>query len=345
MSPLEADIRAAVMADGPMGLDRYMGLCLFHPLHGYYATGHPIGARGDFVTAPEVSQMFGELCAVWLMSRAGTAPIHVVEMGPGRGTLALDLDRTMRGRIPFKLHLIERSSSLRETQRGRLGDDVTWHETLEDFAAAADGPVLLVANELLDALPFRQFVREADRWRERVVTLDGDRLAFALREAATDLSPAPEGTVREVSPAREALADGIASLVAERGGAALLFDYGSLAGGTGDTFQAVRDHAPCDPLDRPGTADLTSHVDFEALALTAEAHADVHLATQGEFLLRMGLLERAGRLGADADGETRTAIEAAVHRLAHPDGMGDLFKTMAIVPRGTAPPAGFEERA
>ena len=345
MNRLEALVREEIERDGPIPVARWMQLCLLHPEHGYYTTRRPIGAAtGDFVTAPEVSQMFGELVAVWAASVA-PEPFALVECGPGRGTLARDMVRVLRatGR-DVELHLVEASPSLRAEQRETLGPvRAAWHDTATAAFAATDRPLVLVANEFLDALPARQFVRRDGAWRERAVGVVDGRMAFVLAPGTLDAPAAPDGTVREIAPAREAWVAEVAQAVRARGAAALLVDYGSLQGGTGDTLQAVRAHRFADPLEAPGEADLTTQVDFAPLLAAAKAEGcAVAATTQGAFLLSMGLLQRAGRLG-HAHPDRQERLQADVERLAGPDAMGDLFKVAALWHPDRSPPPGFSE--
>ena len=353
MTPLDRLVREEIRRNGPIGVAELMNLALNHPRHGYYATRKPIGAEGDFVTAPEISQMFGELLAVWaaaVWQRAGRPHrFALVEIGPGRGTLMRDAARTAAqvGGFAPELHLVETSPSLRDEQRRTLeGHSVTWHETFEAFAATWHGPFVLLANELLDALPARQFVHAGGTWRERMVTLEGERLVFAAGAPVPALADTAgsEGEVREASPAREGLVARVARTLASRCGGALFVDYGSLSGGTGDTLQAVRRHAYAPPLERLGLADLTTHVDFAPLLRIArENGCEAATTTQGAFLLALGLLERAGRLGRGRSAEVQERIRDEVERLAAPgDGrraMGELFKVLALChPSGETPP-------
>lgn len=359
MTPLKCRIASLIAATGPIPVNEYMALCLFDPQHGYYTTREPFGLAGDFVTAPEVSQMFGELVAVWLchawMTIGRPMPVTLAEIGGGRGTLMKDMMRTVSrvapvlgGRASFPMlggqasfAMIETSPRLAEAQKTTLAGTsaaIGWHETV---ATLPKHPLLIVGNELFDAVPIRQFVRAGAGWRERVIGLDdaGEPRFFAgagsldpalLPDEAVD---APQGAIAEIAPARTALMDAIAERIAGQGGAGLFFDYGHVRPGLGDTLQAVRRHQHEDVLENPGEADLTAHVDFAALAAAARSHGlAAHLATQGEFLLAMGLLERAGRLGADADEATRARISGEVERLAGPDRMGELFKVLAILP-------------
>ncbi len=316
---LAARIRRIIEADGPISLAAYMAHCLGDPEHGYYMTRDPLGAAGDFVTAPEVSQMFGEIVGAWLAHAWELAPaprIRLVELGPGRGTLMADVLRVAARHPHFcaavSVHLVETS------------------------------PVLVVANEFFDALPIRQFIRSEGAWRERVVGLNAaGQLSFGIGpELLAEGPEAPEGAVLEVAPAGEALAGEIARRIAADGGAALIVDYGYATGGPGETLQAMRRHAFVDPLAAPGEADLTAHVDFATLARQAKAAgAAVHgPIAQGKFLLSLGLRERAERLGAAAAAPTRETLRASVERLAGAEGMGGLFKVLALTRPGVTPP-------
>lgn len=351
-TPLAEQLTRQISQSGPMSVAEFMALCLFDPENGYYTTKEPFGKGGDFVTAPEISQMFGELVAIWMASAWSAAgkptSCTFAEIGPGRGTLMRDMLRTLRTAMPdfpaaASIYMIETSPRLQAAQKAALGentDNIQWVERVEDLPHQ---PLFLVGNELFDAIPARQFVKSGDEWTERMVGLDDEgNLAF-IAGAGTlqppDLPPdatgQPDGAIFEISPAREALAEIIAGRVAKDGGAALFFDYGHLKPGFGDTLQAVRTHNYEDVLASPGEADLTSHVDFSALAsVSRKVGAQPALLTQGDFLLKMGLLERAGRLGREADQATREQIEIDVERLAGPDGMGKLFKSMAIFPIG-----------
>ena len=314
-----------IRAEGPISVERYMGLCNAH----YYATRDPLGAAGDFTTAPEISQMFGEIVGAaladcWL--RAGApADAAFVELGPGRGTLAADALRVLRkAGFGGEVHFVETSPTLR-AQQAEQASEARWHDRLDDLPSA---PFLLVANEFFDALPVRQWVGD----EERRVTIDGDRLAFTIN-----------GAIREDSPARAAAAKQIGAHVAERGGVALIIDYGHDRSAEGDTLQAVRGHRYADVLADPGEQDLTAHVDFEALAKAASV-ADVavtRVVEQGEWLERLGIDARAATL-AEAHPERAEAIRAERHRLCDADAMGRLFKVMAIHSPSWPAPAGFE---
>jgi len=348
VTPLAERIGRLIEASGPIGVDDYMALCLFDPTHGYYSTREPFGAGGDFTTAPEISQMFGELVGVWVcqawQSASAPSPVTIAEIGPGRGTLMKDVLRTL-GRLDPSLvrnanfALVETSPRLTEVQKRTLdgsGTEIAWHASIEALPPA---PLILVGNELFDALPIRQYVKTAAGWRERVVGLDRDgQLAFMAGPGAPDealLPPdavgASEGAVVELAPARTALMEAIAQRLADNGGAALFIDYGYLEPHTGDTLQAMRRHEYDDVLARPGEADLTAHVDFFALASVARSRGlTASLTTQGDFLLGMGLLERAGALGANGGETLRERLTGEVERLAGPDAMGELFKVLEI---------------
>ncbi|MDW6022315.1 class I SAM-dependent methyltransferase [Mesorhizobium sp. BAC0120] len=357
MSGLRDRIVRLIEANGPLSIADYMAFCLFDPKDGYYTTREPFGASGDFTTAPEISQMFGELVAVWLLTAwralGRPSPVTLAEIGPGRGTLMKDMLRVL-GRLgpdlwgSASVAMIETSPRLVAVQKATLGDLADrpeWHETIDTLPRQ---PLLIVANELFDAIPIRQYVKADGRWMERAVGLTEAReLMFTARPGAPDpalLPPdaatAPDGAIAELSPARTALMEMLAERVAEGGAAALLIDYGYSKPAVGDTLQGLSHHAYTDPLADPGKADLTAHVDFSALSEVAKAHGlDAHLLPQGEFLLRMGLLERAGQLGAAADSATRRRLQSEVDRLAGSDGMGTLFKVLAIAPTGAPLPA------
>ncbi len=361
MNPLEVEIRARIESEGPLSIADYMMLCLTHPEYGYYTTGHPVGGRasaersgGDFITAPEISQMFGEMIGVWCMevwqALGEPNPFSLVELGPGRGTLMRDLLRiatALPGFLPAAdIHLVEISPTLSEQQSLLLSQaQITW---ISDIAALPDQPAIIIGNEFLDALPFHQWVKAGNLWHERAVGLIESQLAFTTRAATLSPSILPGkhqdeavGTIFETAPAREAVIARIADLLVRQKGAALFIDYGHREPGFGDTFQALKDHAYANPLEAPGAADLTSHVDFAALATVAREAGCVvpPMTTQGEFLLTLGLLERAGNLGSGRESSIQRQLEQAVERLAGPDQMGTLFKAMAF-----GAPASLGER-
>jgi NADH dehydrogenase [ubiquinone] 1 alpha subcomplex assembly factor 7 len=365
MTPLEAEIRATIAATGPMSVAAYMELCLSHPEHGYYTTRDPFGARGDFITAPEISQMFGELIGLWaaavwqIFPASARDAVNLVELGPGRGTLMADVLRAASVipafRAAIRVHLIEMSPILRQRQEDTLsacGVPVQWHDHPMEMPWA---PSIIIANEFFDALPVHQAVKVPGGWHERTVGLDGDRIVFALRpelmwrldEALPPgIRAAPTGAVFEWR--RDWLMRHVARRAAQYG-AALVIDYGHLESRIGDTLQAVSRHGFAGPLDAPGEADLTAHVDFQALREAAAGEgARVHgPLTQGEFLHRLGIAERARKLKTAATAKQAEEVDAALARLtaAGPTGMGELFKVMAFAhPRLPALP-GFEVEA
>ncbi|MGL5362275.1 MAG: class I SAM-dependent methyltransferase [Bosea sp. (in: a-proteobacteria)] len=347
MTQLKREIIDLVRTEGPISVARYMGLCLGHPLHGYYTTRDPFGASGDFITAPETSQMFGELIGLWAgevwRMMGAPASMRLIELGPGRGTLMADALRAARAVPGFidalRVHLVEMSPVLRDRQAealaGYAGHKPRWHGELTE---ALDGPCIIIANEFLDALPLRQFVHQSGRWHERLVGLDasGSDLAFGLNaEPARGITgDAPEGTLLEHPAEALALVTGISHHVTAHGGAALFIDYGSIEGGFGDTLQAMRKHAFSPVLEAPGQDDLTVHVDFARMADAARrAGAATHGAvTQGAFLASLGLAERAFALSRKAGIAQAEALASAVMRLTGPgpEGMGELFKVLAV---------------
>ncbi len=356
MSGLDAILADEIRARGPLSVARFMELALGHPTLGYYERQDPLGVAGDFVTAPEISQMFGEIVGLWLAQAwsdlGRPAPVRLVELGPGRGTLIADLLRAtarVEGfRAALSVHLVERSARLRRLQAERLvGVDAAWHDELDQVPP---GPLLLVANEFLDALPVHQLVRTGRAWVERRIALtDERRLVFVLDERPSPLAgqvptcDAAAGTVAEVGPARAALAHRIAARLAAAGGVALLVDYGAWAERpTGDTLQAVRGHAACDPLASPGEADLSAQVDFRAVAEAARGGgaAVYGPVPQGAFLRALGIEARALRLLERARPEQRRELRAGLLRLTDPAAMGELFKVLVLAGPGRPPP-GF----
>jgi len=355
MSPLKARLVDLIGALGPIPVAEFMAMCLYDPKHGYYTTRDPFGREGDFTTAPEVSQMFGELIGVWVAGvwAAMGRPKRVViaEIGPGRGTLMKDMARTLAKIAPelrenARFCLVEVSPKLASTQATTLqgtSGRFDWHETVDTLP---EYPMIIIGNELFDAVPMRQYVKASGGWRERMVGLDSkDELTFLAGAGGIDpafLPPgadsAPDGSIVEISPARTATMGAIAGRIAAKGGAGLFLDYGYAKPAVGDTLQALLKHAYDDVLAHPGEADLTSHVDFAALASEAAGRGlDTSLMTQGDFLLRMGLLERAGRLGRDADDATRNRLRSEVERLAGPQQMGTLFKALCVARPGRMP--------
>lgn len=350
---LERRITRQIAATGPISVADYMAMCLFDREAGYYTTREPFGKDGDFITAPEVSQMFGELVGVWCVSawQALGSPSEFVlcEIGPGRGTLMNDLIRAAGKIAPdfiaaAKIHMVEISERLTQIQQTTLGEHKNSIEWQKQFSDVASGPLILVANELFDAIPSRQYVKTNGRFVERMIALDAEQnLAFASGSGSIEqtlLPPAndiaPEGSIFEIAPARSALMQEIAARIHRERGAALLFDYGHLQQGFGDTLQALSQHSSVDVLHIPGAADLTTHVDFYSLAQAARAEGcKTSAMTQGEFLIAMGLLDRAGALGQGKSAAFQDQIRADVERLAGPDQMGTLFKVLCVTDPAT----------
>lgn len=362
MSPLAAILARLIRERGPIPVDAWMAAALGDPDYGYYTTRDPLGAGGDFVTAPEVTQVFGELIGLWAAavweSLGRPAPVLLAEVGPGRGTLIADALRAAARVMPpfaaaLELHLIETSPLLRERQRDTLaaaGRDrpVTWHA---DLASVPDGPVIAIANELFDALPVRQLIRTETGWAERCIGLDDGRFIFTAIPLASPPAELPDeaaavavpGDVVEVCPAGRTLAADLAGRIVRRGGAALIIDYGYGRPAPGETLQAVRRHAFADVLDRVGETDLTAHVDFQALAEAARgvgARAWGPLP-QGVFLGRLGITERAARLARGATEAQLPSLTAGVRRIISPQEMGLLFKVLAVTAADGCAPPGF----
>ena len=352
-TPLLEHLCGLIRAGGPLTVERYMEIALWHPQLGYYATHSPVGARGDFVTAPEISQVFGELIGFWfadLWQRSGAPdPVIVCELGPGKGTLMADLLRAAATVAAFRraihVHLVETSVTLRAVQADALrAATPTWHESLATVPA---GPLLLVANEFLDALPVRQFERRANGWHERCVSLDArGALTFATDAAssAEGLAAWPVGSVAERRPAARLLARDLGLRLAQHGGAALFIDYGYFPPAPGDTLQAVARHQRHEPLRDPGAADLTAHVDFAdfAAAATAAGARAWGPVSQARFLKALGIDIRARRLAAGKDAQQQAQIESDCRRLLDETQMGTLFKALALTGRDAPPPAGFD---
>ena len=329
-------------------LDRFMA----RAVREYYARREtPFGRAGDFTTAPEISQAFGEVlgawCAVTWEKLGRPDPVLLVECGPGRGTLMADALRAVAQVAPgfraaLRLHLVETSPSLRATQARLLGE-ATWHEGLSTLP---DSPILLLANEFLDALPIRQFVRRGDAWLERHVQ-DGALLELPAEDAPALPATAPEGAVKEVNEPALAFARDIAARLAAQRGAALLIDYGYDASAPefGETLQAMRAHETgLDPLAEPGTRDLTAHVDFPAIAAAGRQAGAAAFGPlpQGLLLQRLGLMTRAAML-AQARPRLAGEILSGVERLVAAEGMGRLFKALALCDAALGAPPGFED--
>jgi SAM-dependent MidA family methyltransferase len=340
VNALKEKILRRIAREGPITVAQYMEMALYDPEHGYYMKGDPFGAKGDFITAPEVSQIFGELIGLWFVQvwedRGQPKRFHFVELGPGRGTLMADMLRAARVRPAFlgaaKIVLVETSPALHAIQQRVLQDaKVRWCESLA--GVPSDAPLFLIANEFLDALPVNQFVRTDDGWRQRMVATKDGNLVFVHGSKVTDvpLGVAPVGSIFERSTPAHGIVKEIAGRIATSGGTALLVDYGHEQSGLGDTLQAVKAHKYADPLANPGDADLTTHVDFGALAKCALQTGAIAFGPQpqGAFLKALGIGARADRLKR-SNRDAASEIDRAVDRLTSPTQMGALFKIMAI---------------
>jgi NADH dehydrogenase [ubiquinone] 1 alpha subcomplex assembly factor 7 len=353
MTDLLDHIKAQIHANGPMRVDEYMAACLLHPTHGYYTTRDPFGVQGDFTTAPEISQMFGEMIGLCLaqtwLSQGAPKRFTLAELGPGRGTLMADILRATRNVPGFadaaQITLVEASPKLRDIQAATLaGYMVNWADTAD---ALPDQPLYLVANEFFDALPIRQFIRSGEGWRERQIGVTDGTLSFGLGPVmpqpalAQRLDDTAEGDLIEDCAQIAPIMQTLSTRIAAHGGAALIIDYGDWRS-LGDTFQALRAHEKTDPLTAPGTSDLTAHVDFEQLAAAAAPALHTRVTPQGVFLERLGITQRAQDLAKTMDGPKLEAHIAAHRRLTHPAEMGNLFKVIGVYPPTQIPPPGLE---
>jgi NADH dehydrogenase [ubiquinone] 1 alpha subcomplex assembly factor 7 len=347
-SPLARLVAERIAASGPITIAEYMSLALGHPEHGYYIAHESVGA--DFVTSPEVSQMFGEMVGAWLVDiwlQSGRPDsVKFIELGPGRGTLAADVLRTVSAwpelKAALSVHLVETSPRLRQSQFEALKAwHPTWYDRLEEVPV---GPSLIVANEFFDALPVHQLEKTKKGWMERRIDWHAQRreFFFTVAPAGFDVGAvmpkafvdAPEGSIFEISPVSLGMLGDICRRVADYGGAALIIDYGHVAPGLGDTLQAVSGHRFSNVLEDPGLKDITAHVDFGTFRAAAEPLARVHgPATQGDFLTALGIAERAHKLREKASARQRQDILAALHRLTAPSEMGGLFKVMGLTPK------------
>ncbi len=355
MSALEPILLQRIATDGPLTLAAYMAECLLHPEHGYYTTRPPFGRAGDFITAPEISQMFGELLGLCLaqawVDQGAPARFVLAELGPGRGTLMADLLRATRAVPGFQaaaqIHLVEASPSLRAVQQEALaGHGVTWVDRVD--ALPPDMPLFLIANEFFDALPIRQFTRHAQGWCETIVgavdgvLTKGYAAPVAVAGLAARLDDTKPGEVVELRPEATAIMARIGQQIGSHGGAALVIDYGNWRS-KGDTLQAMRAHAYAHPFKAPGLADLTAHVDFEALAQAASPARATGLTDQAALLARLGIGARAERLARNLTGDALENHLSATQRLTRPEEMGSLFKALALYPAHCPAPPGFDE--
>jgi NADH dehydrogenase [ubiquinone] 1 alpha subcomplex assembly factor 7 len=347
-------LKRRIIAEGPISIADYMAEALLHPKFGYYCTSMPFGAAGDFTTAPEISQMFGELIGLCLvqswLDQGAPQPFVLAELGPGRGTLMADMLRAARQVPHFKpqIVLIEASVSLQKVQEKTLeGYEITWLERVEDLPK---GPLFLVTNEFFDALPIRQFQRGAKAWREIRVGLEGGALSFGLAQEQVQpvlnhrLADTKAGDIVELCPALPPIMDILSQQIAEFGGAALIIDYGDWRS-KGDTLQALKGHKPQSPLLAPGSADLTAHVDFEAIAKASRAACVTEMTPQGVFLERLGITTRAQALAQKLSGAMLQQHITAHRRLTHPSEMGNLFKVIGLYKNTAPPPPGLSIRA
>ena len=358
MSELLDILRREIRLQGPIRLARYMDICLSHSNHGYYPKQDPLGRAGDFTTAPEISQMFGELIGIWAgvvwQQMGQPSAVNLVELGPGRGTLMADALRAISIVPSFldaiAVHLVEISPALRAVQAEALAaHGPVWHDNDTTLPV---GPLIIIANEFFDALPILQFERRASLWHERLVGLAEDgQLCFVLSppQSTNPMVPdshknAPDGTIVEVCPAAWNIVARLADAVGQHGGGALIIDYGHDGRHAGDTFQAVKNHRFHPPFEMPGEVDLTAHVDFGALASAANTLSTVAYGplAQGAFLEALGIRERADALMKEAPVALRDEIRSALARLTGTEEMGTLFKAMAIARSDTPPPPGFE---
>jgi len=349
-------IREKIAASGPISIADYMGLALGHPEHGYYVKQDPFGARGDFITAPEICQIFGEMVGIWLAhawTQMGAGPVSLAELGPGRGTLMADILRATQSVPEFHdcltVHLVETSSTLAHTQYLALRDAHPRIEWLDNVEELPPNRLLLVANEFLDALPIKQYVMTENGVCERRVAWDeaAQALTFTLAPAGLTLAKSggaiAVGTVMEQCPAARGIMRHLAQHWKTHGGAGLFVDYGYFGDAHRDTLQAVKSHLFHPILSKPGDADLTAHVDFASLMeIARDAGNTAHgLATQGEFLVRMGAQLRLEMLIKNASQPEREALISGLQRLVSPQAMGDLFKVMAVVADAAISPPGF----
>jgi len=359
-TPLEERLITLIKTNGPITVADYMADALGHPHEGYYTSRTAIGAEGDFTTAPEISQIFGELIGVWLVQSwidlGEPKSFKLVEMGPGRGVLMADVLRAAELRPEFlnaaEVWLVETSGRMRHEQQRRLRDvrpTIDWADTVSDVP---DGPSLIIANEFFDCLPVRQFVRTAAGWRERLVGLSPEETSLAFTHAPSPPAPetplpekedVDEGAIVEICDEQQILADTLAARLVEQNGRALVLDYGRIKSGPGETLQAVRSHEYWPVLSSPGRADITAHVDFKALDATviengAGAYGPV---PQGAFLESLGLTLRVERLCAGKSPKEQADIHAGAHRISSPTQMGEIFKAFCISSPNLPPPPGF----
>ena len=340
-------LKELIATEGPLPVDRYMALCLGHPKFGYYMSRDPFGAAGDFTTAPEISQIFGELIGIWCVAAweaiGQPSPFILVELGPGRGTLMVDLLRATIRMEEFhaalQVHLVETSPTLRTLQREKLGEEVQWHETVETLPQE---PMIFVANEFFDALPIRQILKHEGQCFERCVGVEDAALASQIRPMPA--LPFDTDGLHELSPISQAVAELLGARLAALGGAGIVIDYGYLKTAVGDTLQALKGHKICGVLEHPGTSDLTAHVDFQALAnaFTSGGALALPPMMQGAFLRDMGIEQRLTTLSAKLQGKPREDFIAGGKRLVGEQEMGQLFKVLCVAQPQRQPIYPFE---
>lgn len=350
-----------IITDGPIPIPAFMMEALFNPTAGFYATKDPIGAGSDFITAPEISQIFGELIGLWSiqswMDTGSPETVTLIELGPGKATMMRDVLRAARLVPAFldaaEVCLVEASAALKMVQGQTLKDSpvpIRWAKSLADIKP---GPSIILANEFLDCLPVRQAIRQEDQWRERCVGLhdDGSGFIFTLgsvldgQDIPEAYADCADGTLIELRPSDIQLVDQIADRFDNHPGRALIIDYGPMSPETGDSLQAIRAHEKVDPLDQPGTADLTAHVDFSVLKKSGEVRSLTVAGpvTQHDFLLNLGLEQRASHLAAD-NPKLKATLARQVHRLTDPDQMGELFKVISLSSDSLVTAPGFHQQ-
>lgn len=339
---LSALLQGIISDEGPISVGTFMAMALGHPQYGYYMTNEPFGENGDFTTAPEISQLFGEMLSVWAMSIANQMPqkeLQLIELGPGRGTLMHDLWRGLLAmpelREHIKIHLVEFSPRLRDLQKQKLADlPVTWHE---NFETVPQRPSIIIANELFDALPVEQAVYHDRAWHQRLVTFDEEDFLFTIGQRLQGIHVAQpkDGDIFEYAPVAMNLMEDLCYFLRRNSGAMAVIDYGddvALDERIGETLQALYEHKPCSPLEHVGNCDVTAHVAFQALIAAAhEQGCDPQLATQREFLTQLGIRLRADKLLAKANLDQARALKSGLERLVAPDQMGDLFKVLTVI--------------
>jgi len=353
-------IRRLILTNGPVTVSDYMDICLGHPEFGYYKKQDPFGDQGDFITAPEISQMFGELIGLWAVfvwqQMGQPKHFNLVELGPGRGTLMMDALRAAKKNQAFLaamvLHFVETSPTLCQIQKQTMLPFTVRH--LKNVGQIPDGPLIVIANEFFDALPIRQFQFLNGRRYERMIGLDDkQQFCFMLNPNPVDRGAGlgfdksiDDNAIYEVSPAGQSVMNDLTKRIQSFGGTVLTIDYGYQGSALGGTFQAIYKHKFHDPLRLPGDADLTAHVDFSALAQVAGEHPLTvsKVTTQRDFLLQMGIQERAQMLATYADKKTKAALQLAMKRLIDDDQMGELFKVMAITSKNIKIVPGFDDQ-